>query len=422
MFAAKGGGKGIELWRSDGTTIGTKRVKDINPGGGGSGPDSLAAINGLLYFSASDGVSGHELWVSDGTAVGTHLVKNINPGAADSYPFGFTLLNGKVYFAARDAATGYELWRTDGTTAGTNRVKDIVQGPESSGPFQLTAFAGKLFFSTSIGSVNPTGTLYVSDGTAAGTKPFRDKDGNVITGGGDGAQAIAWLTVAGDRLFFIVNETELWRTNGTKATTKRIASMNAWELMAVGSRVFFRSGEELWKSDGTAATTNFVMLFLNSGVDWPAALNGQLFFFANREPWTSNGTPAGTTPVGVQVQPDSNYASLGGSIFFGGFADAEVGCICRDRAVRGSCADAQAVAQRRHCGRHLQRRRWERAHSQRHRSGQSHLLYLRRGRSRVRAMGLRALALEGSETAHCSLFCLPTRRCPARHEGCVGIT
>ena len=119
-------------------------------------------------------------------------------------------------------------------TVGTKRVKDIVQGPESSGPFQLTVFAGKLFFSTSIGSVNPTGTLYVSDGTAAGTKPFRDKFGNVITGGGDGSQAIAWLTVAGDRLFFIVNETELWRSNGTKATTKRIASMNAWDTRGRG--------------------------------------------------------------------------------------------------------------------------------------------------------------------------------------------
>ncbi len=324
MFTAKGGGKGFELWRSDGTVAGTKRVKDINPGGAGSVPGSMVAINGLLYFNASDGVSGHELWVSDGTAIGTHLVKNINPGAADSYPFGFTLLNGKVYFAARDAATGYELWRTDGTTVGTSRVKDIVLGPDGSGPYQLTAFAGKIFFSTSVGSVNPTGTLYVSDGTAAGTRPFRDKFGNVIAGGGDGTQAIAWLTVAGDRLFFIVNETELWRSNGTKATTKRIASMNAWELVAVGNRAFFRSGEELWKSDGTAATTNLVMLFENSGVYSLAALNGQLFFFANREPWTSNGTPAGTTAVGVQVQPDSNYATLGGAIFFGGFSDEEL--------------------------------------------------------------------------------------------------
>ena len=163
----------------------------------------------------------------------------------------------------------------------------------------------------------------MSDGTAAGTKPFRDKSGNVITGGGDGTQAIAWLTVAGDQLFFIRNETELWRSNGTKATTKRIASMNAWEIVAVGSRAFFRSGEELWKSDGTAATTNLVKLFVNSGIYSPAALNGQLFFFADREPWTSNGTPAGTTPVGVQVQPDSNYAVLGGAIYFGGYADEE---------------------------------------------------------------------------------------------------
>lgn len=63
-FTAKGGGKGRELWRSDGTADGTRRVKDIRPGSAGSNPYALTAVGGRLYFGANDGVAGVELWTS----------------------------------------------------------------------------------------------------------------------------------------------------------------------------------------------------------------------------------------------------------------------------------------------------------------------------------------------------------------------
>jgi ELWxxDGT repeat protein len=314
VFAAKGGSKGSELWRSDGTSNGTRRIKDIRPGGAGSSPWGFAAIGSLLYFNASDGVNGRELWVSDGTNGGTVLAKDINPGPADSDPFGFTLFNGYVYFSANDGSRGRELWRTDGTTLGTTRVKDIVAGPESSSPQGLVAFQGKLFFETSLGSVNPVETLFRTDGTAAGTKPFRSAAGNLIQG-----QGVDWLTVAGGRLFFIVNENELWRSTGTQASTKRIAEMNAWEPVAVGSRIYFRSGEALWKSDGTRATTKFVKNFENHGIHAPIALNGKLFFFSGAQPWTSDGTSAGTTAIDQFVHTDTGYAVVGSILYFGGF-------------------------------------------------------------------------------------------------------
>ena len=312
-FNAKGGARGRELWRSDGTSAGTRRVKDIQPGTGGGSPWNMAAIGGLLYFSANDGVHGRELWVSDGTGIGTRLVKDINPGG-DSTPFHFTAFNGSVYFSAADDTTGRELWRTDGTPGGTSRVRDIVPGATSSSPGEFTPFGGKLVFTITAGSVNAVDTLYRTDGTATGTKPFRDSSGNKIAG-----QGVDWLTVAGSRLFFSVNETELWRSNGTQATTKRIAQMNVWQLVEVGSRVFFQSGEELWKSDGTAATTNFVASFTNSGVGASHEFNGELFFFAFSGPWLSDGTPAGTHEVGKQVQADTQFALLGSVIYFGGY-------------------------------------------------------------------------------------------------------
>ncbi len=49
----------------------------ISPSPDASQPSDLTAMNGTLFFSADDGPHGLELWKSDGTAVGTTLVKDI---------------------------------------------------------------------------------------------------------------------------------------------------------------------------------------------------------------------------------------------------------------------------------------------------------------------------------------------------------
>ncbi len=61
FFSAKGGSKGRELWMSDGTESGTRRVKDNRPGPGGSTPWDLTAFGGMLLFTADDGSTGREL-------------------------------------------------------------------------------------------------------------------------------------------------------------------------------------------------------------------------------------------------------------------------------------------------------------------------------------------------------------------------
>jgi ELWxxDGT repeat protein len=52
--------QGMELWKIDGTTGGTQRVADLNPGRGDSNPYFLGASNGVLYFSANDLTYGRE--------------------------------------------------------------------------------------------------------------------------------------------------------------------------------------------------------------------------------------------------------------------------------------------------------------------------------------------------------------------------
>src|SRR5262249_6820554 len=137
----------------DGTAQGTRMVREINPtyqqgyffGGGlepgGSNIHDAVQMNGILYFSAADGVHGPELWRSDGIARGTRMVKDIDqdPGApifypgtpgegAGSNPHELTVAGGRLFFAAIDGVHGDELWVSDGTAAGTRMIRDIWQG------------------------------------------------------------------------------------------------------------------------------------------------------------------------------------------------------------------------------------------------------------------------------------------------------
>ncbi len=60
------GRKGFELWKSDGTEVGTAIVKDINPGEPSTGISEPTDVRGTLYFVAHQHKRGNELWTSDG--------------------------------------------------------------------------------------------------------------------------------------------------------------------------------------------------------------------------------------------------------------------------------------------------------------------------------------------------------------------
>ncbi len=104
----------------------TRNVTSIS-----SYPSNITNVNGTLYFSANDGTDGTQLWKSDGTTLGTTLVQDINPGSStvsftnyyyngtetgsatvpnSSYPSNLTNLNGTLLFAANDGVHGNELW------------------------------------------------------------------------------------------------------------------------------------------------------------------------------------------------------------------------------------------------------------------------------------------------------------------------
>jgi ELWxxDGT repeat protein len=150
--AGSGAPEGEELWVSDGTRSGTRRVKDIRPGAAGSEPASLAVAGGRIFFAADDGSHGRELWVSDGTTRGTVLFKDLEPGATGSSPSDVAAISDWLFFSATTAGSGAEPWVSDGTVDGTRALDEVAPGPASSSPRDFIRSGWDVFFTAEDGS------------------------------------------------------------------------------------------------------------------------------------------------------------------------------------------------------------------------------------------------------------------------------
>ena len=81
-------GTGNRLWRSDGTARGTILVKDLYPGADPNFSQDLFEIDGVLFYSAIDGsgddgkypyVKGYEVWRREGSEIGSRFFRNLMP-------------------------------------------------------------------------------------------------------------------------------------------------------------------------------------------------------------------------------------------------------------------------------------------------------------------------------------------------------
>jgi len=242
LFAADDGQHGVELWTSDGTAGGTALVRDIalQTGDGvvavdGSGTFiGVAVIDGTTYFPADDGVHGTELWKRTGDAA-PEMVADITPGAGSSTLSHFTVSGGRLFFTAAAPivygpgfTTGFpfSLWVTDGTAAGTTRLKDGVDSgfskPSLNAATQaLAPFGGGVIFAA---TDTTHGTEpWISDGTVGGTRLVADIVDNGATAGPDGDSSPSWFTPVGGQVYFAATDTDgirqIWKTDGTAAGT-----------------------------------------------------------------------------------------------------------------------------------------------------------------------------------------------------------
>ena len=101
-----------ELWRSDGTVEGTRRIEDVEPGATGSQPAYLTSFGGYVYFAATTSLDGRELWrsVGDGethaSIVSFNAPRGIYPQSGSSDPQYLTSSSLLLFFAATDPVIG----------------------------------------------------------------------------------------------------------------------------------------------------------------------------------------------------------------------------------------------------------------------------------------------------------------------------
>src|SRR6185295_7207428 len=284
---------------------------------------------GEILFIASDEVASDQLWATDGTSAGTRRVRDLLPGLAESYTagqaFGLVAAGDRAFFQTDDPLAGARLWVSDATRKGTVPIVSLggFDDLEETGrPVALTAAIGRNLLFLRKGGHGRL-EIWRTDGTpgdarllrSVGTDPF--------------GFPLSILAAAGRGFFFVgaSNRVELWASDGTAPGTLRVAafplpspeSAIPPSPVAVGGRLFFVAddgfhGAELWSSDGTKAGTRQVRErgpgHRGANLGFLTAGQREAFFSvrvaASFQVWRSDGTEEGTvklsSPGGLDVQ------------------------------------------------------------------------------------------------------------------------
>lgn len=311
FFMASDAEHGQEHWVTDGTPAGTRMLRDLNPGPG----DTLAVydalttprqdhvvVDGKFYFLANEEGQGAQLYVSDGTDAGTRrLTPAIGYLVAGGLDYDLVAYEGRIYFTYHSPDHGTELWWTDGTPEGTELFADLLAGPNAMAwPSDFHEIGERLVFSGLAADGNGAlGAIWTSDGTVEGTREIAPLSH---------AATEQEMWHVGDRLVFSAfsrnadpGVTTLHTTDGL--TVEPLADVVAYsELVPLGDgRYVFFAGEstsldfEPWVTDGTpAGTTRIADLnpgpagshiraaygYIGGNADYPslAVLDGKAYF------------------------------------------------------------------------------------------------------------------------------------------------
>jgi ELWxxDGT repeat protein len=434
FVVARNGAAGDELWASDGTVAGTRTVTDFVPFAPFVDPSQRddyrpLVSGGRFYFVADDVTHGQELYESDGTVAGTRRITDFG---IDEPGFGQVAnLGSRVVFVAGDGLGHYGVWvtgrdpagtrfqplpcgadchedirafvkvgprvvllvqansgrkilSTDGTPAGTRLVRGCANGCDVALPQNVAAEMAALPFAT--GAID---ALWTTDGTPAGTRrraTLRQgylepssyseisagsftmvfAEGRLWTLGGPGGGGFRLVTAPvhngpgthpanlvplGDSLAFTGCDGglfSLWKSAGTAATTAPavvlaapppdsgdcVTTVEQGKVASLGSALvflqkrFLSSTEELWRTDGTPGGTEQL-----TSADLPiqgllAVGSSRVYFLASKDEtvslWTSNGTRAGTVELAAWPTSEGSpsfLTALGDQLYFhlGGF-------------------------------------------------------------------------------------------------------
>lgn len=296
--------RGTELWKSDGTAAGTRAIASL-----GSDENTIvqhlvagdnrafAVVSTINCVTAQCNGSTTNIWASSTDGNGAILVRSIvDPTGQDFAYFDRAISFGDAAFLTRVSPSGTELWKVDGASGAMNIIGADFRDP--------IVFKDSLFaFSSSDWSGT---TLEQMDAITGTFSPIVDVSVGVT-------EAI----VVSDNLVFSGADGSLWISDGSAAGTRRIDDVTATErtrksmLTNANGHVLFAlsySGsthETLWTSDGTPDGTTQASADGPSGSAFPmhlTAIDDKVYFNAigpngGAPLWLSDGTENGTMPM-----------------------------------------------------------------------------------------------------------------------------
>jgi len=246
-----------ELWRTDGTSAGTRRVMELRAEGETFDYHSIVAVFQLrgrwlmLTDNLTDTISSTrgQLFELDLEARQVRSLFRFRPDAGSLYwtqahradSLGRTHvvlgpLSDRMVFFRRTPDRGIEPWVTDGTRAGTQLLLDVFRGPVDGimgAADGLIPFGEQALF---VGSAQATGDeLWITEGTPESTRIVSD-----INPGSEGSGIdVDQMAILDGRLYFTAtsrDERGLWVSDGTPAGTRRVAATIGGERLLVGPR------------------------------------------------------------------------------------------------------------------------------------------------------------------------------------------
>jgi ELWxxDGT repeat protein len=337
LFVGADSTYGQELWITDGTGAGTRRLTDACPGpcsgfADGGEPSPGAFSQGTFAVATPDPDNQRELWATDGTPEGTQRLATLAAGLGT--------WGGLTFFGsmAGSPARG-EMWATDGTVAGTRQVAVLEHTAPGSDPLLAAVPRGAVLLARE----GKSQYVWGSDGTPDGTRRLSDFDL-----GSDQAAFVAGFFAAGKLQFYEVGKIlpgtgwaeELWRTDGTLEGTHVTRQFTPFQTLRLaadwnGQLLFQMEGPAAgqcgwWISDGTAAGTREILPFPHdircaTGVQ---PFGSKFLFVASTgkarnfipQLFVSDGTAAGTRQIsrvrGSRDELDAGFVRIGGTAFF----------------------------------------------------------------------------------------------------------
>lgn len=232
-------------------------------------------LAGIVYFIVGSQNYQYALWKTDGTALGTNRVKNFSSVIKIR---NLTTYNGELYFIAEIDANNHALWKSDGSLGGTVQVKDGMKLT-----WYLQEFNGHLILHEV--STAEEG-VWKSDGTEVGTIPVHEFDMANFSFLKEYDSYLYYIYYNS-----VDHNTELWRTNLTITEKMHTFEFNQFSLIPSvvcnNTLFFYLIDGKIWSNDGndTTEVANLGLIdhfhfFSNSQSNFVVA-NDTLYFGVN---------------------------------------------------------------------------------------------------------------------------------------------